>query len=169
VLVTNRHVVVGSDIATPPRRIAVQFTDSDQIWPARLLAASRSEDLAVIKVDNIEGSVPVVHGFNQRADTIAEGAPVALIGFPNGGEGGLSSGSGRSVARPNLGSGVLERISGARLDIEGYGAAGASGSPVFDANGEVIGILFGGSAADGRQTVYAVPAAAGLRLLGSVR
>jgi S1-C subfamily serine protease len=167
-LMTNRHVVIGSDLGRPPRRIAVQFADSDQVWPARLLAVSRSADLAVLKVDNISGAVPVVEGLNERPDTLPEGAPVALIGFPNGGERSSAVGTEGTVARPILGSGVIQGTSAARLDIEGYGAAGASGSPVFDANGEVVGVLFGGTATQSGRMVFAVPAHVAVRFLGSV-
>jgi pSer/pThr/pTyr-binding forkhead associated (FHA) protein len=166
-LITNRHVVLGSDSSRPPRRLAVQFSDSDQVWPARLVAASRDADIAVIKIDNIAGIVPVVQGFNLRPDSLPDGAPVALIGFPNGGEGGTPSGTDHATARPVLGTGAISRSSATRLDVEGYGAAGASGSPVFDADGLVVGVLFGGPVGGG-QVVYAVPAPLAVRLLANI-
>jgi S1-C subfamily serine protease len=167
-LITNRHVVLGSDPSRPPRRVAVQFSDSDQVWPARLVGAFQNADLAVIKVDNIAGSVPVVQGLNLRPDSLAAGAPVVLIGFPHGGDGGTPNGASQ-LARPVVGSGAITRVTASRLELEGYGASGASGSPVFDANGDVVGVLFGGrAAAAGGQTVYAVPAPVAARLLASI-
>jgi hypothetical protein len=80
-LATNRHVVGGR-----PRRIAVQFTGSRQVWRARVVAVSGAWDLALVKVDDVEGAVPTVRGLNLRPDTLAAGAPVALAGFPRGGE-----------------------------------------------------------------------------------
>src|SRR5690606_11852725 len=71
-LITSRHIMVDSEGAIQPRRIAIQFSDSEQVWPARLLAVSDA-DLALVKVDNIVGAVPTVHALNRRPDTLAVG------------------------------------------------------------------------------------------------
>src|SRR5690606_23603170 len=55
-LVTSRHVLTGADGRGRPRRIAVQFSDSDQVFPARLIALADDADLAVIRADSILGS-----------------------------------------------------------------------------------------------------------------
>ena len=54
------------------------------------------------------------------------------------------------------------------VQIDGYGAEGASGSPVFDGNGQVVGVLYGGQEGTGGRIVYAVPARKVLELLRSV-
>ncbi|HEX9108524.1 MAG TPA: serine protease, partial [Longimicrobiales bacterium] len=168
-LVTNRHVVIGDDGARP-RRIAIQFSDSEQVWPARVLALADGDDLAILAVERVLGAIPVVRGLNLRPDTLAAGAPVALIGFPNGGDVPRHLPDGKTIVRPLLGAGVLRRVSAERLELEGYGAQGASGTPILDAGGAVLGVLFGGLHADGTraQVIYAVPASALERLLASV-
>jgi S1-C subfamily serine protease len=169
-LLTNRHVVAGPQGNQRARRIAVQFSDSEQVWPARILAVSQDADLAVIRVENIIGRVPTVRSLNLRPDTIAQGTAVAWIGFPLGGEadGPGSQGTAR-VAKPVLSAGVVSGMSSGRLEVQGYGAEGSSGSPLFDANGQVIGILLGGRAHRGGHTVYGVPASVAAKLLNSVR
>ncbi|HEX6924611.1 MAG TPA: FHA domain-containing protein [Longimicrobiaceae bacterium] len=165
-LLTSRHVMVDAQGVLRPRRIAVQFSDSEQVWPARLLAVSDA-DLALVKVDNILGRVPVVHGLNLRGDTLPPGSPVAMIGFPHGGavaDPDLTVG----YARPLLSAGVIQETSPTRFRVQGYGAVGASGSPVLDANGDVVAIVFGGRAEPDGHSVYAVPAAAAERLLTEV-
>src|SRR5690606_31566560 len=119
-----------------------QFSDSEQVWPARLLAVSDA-DLALVKVDNIVGAVPTVHGLNQRPDTLAVGAPVAMLGYPHGG---AAADPDQTVgyARPLLSAGVVQETSDGQMRVQGYGAVGASGSPILDANGEVVAIVFGG-------------------------
>jgi len=170
-LVTNRHVVIGPDGTQRPRRMGIQFSESEQVWPARLIATADGPDLAVVKVDNIVGAVPTVRGLNLRVDTLAQGSAVALIGFPLGGdEATVLSGGRGNVVHPLLAAGILRQARGEVLEVQGYGAAGASGSPIFDRGGQLAGVLFGGrTEAGGQQVLYAVPAAAVARLLAGVR
>jgi S1-C subfamily serine protease len=160
-LLTNRHVVTGQDGSRRPRRLAVQFADSDQVWPARVVATSRTDDLAVLRVQNILGETPTIQGFNTRPDTIQPGTAVAVIGFPLGAG---DPGSG-SVARTTMTAGILSSMEPDLIRIDGYGVEGTSGSPILDGDGQVIGILFGGSETSGGRTLVAVPATRALVLL----
>lgn len=166
-LVTAGHAVAGEDGRTHARRIGIQFSGSHQVWPARILIIAQDADLALLKIDNVLGDVPTIRSISARPDTIPAGAPVAILGFPLGGDT-TEGGSAPRLPRPLLTAGVLTDRAAARLEVQGYGAAGASGSPIFDANGEVIGVLFGGRHDLGGQTILAVPAVAALRLLESV-
>jgi hypothetical protein len=168
-IVTSGHLIAGADGSRRPRRIAVQFSDSEQYFPARVLAVSPDADLAVIRVDNIIGDVPVIRGLNLRADTLTEGLPVALIGFPLGGETGMPGAANRRTARPLVSAGILTAIAADRIEARGYGAAGASGSPVLDATGHVIGILFGGRDDAEGHTLFGVPASAAAVMLQAVK
>jgi S1-C subfamily serine protease len=163
-LLTARHVVLDAQ-RRPPRRIAIQFAGSTQVWPARLTAASAEADLALVKVDQIVGDVPTVQRLNARTDTLPAGTAVALLGFPLGGR---TARPGRSAAVPLLTAGVITASRPDRLEIQGYGATGASGSPVLDANGEVIAVVFGGAGAPSERSVLAVPARVIDELLRSV-
>jgi S1-C subfamily serine protease len=170
-LLTNRHVLTAGTNEMLARRVGVQFSDSHQVWPARVVAVSNEADLGLVKVDNIEGDVPVVRALNAHADTVGVGAPVALIGFALGGAEAPPPSGVSPIARPLVSAGVIMSVTPDRLELQGYGAAGASGSPVFDATGAVIGVLFGGqrSAASGTTPLLAVPIASVLRLLATVR
>jgi S1-C subfamily serine protease len=163
-MLTARHVVLDAR-QRPGRRLAIQFAGSTQVWPARLLVASADADLAVVKVDQIVGDVPTVQGLNSRADTLAVGTPVALLGFPLGGR---TARPGRTAAVPLLTAGVISDRRADRLELQGYGATGASGSPVLDPRGEVIGVIYGGNADESTRTVLAVPTSLVIELLRSV-
>lgn len=163
-LVTSRHLLESADGA-PARRLAVQFSYSDQVWPARLLVADEELDLAVIKVDGILGTVPTVQGLNLRSDTVPTGAPVQVLGYPLGGDITPSDRPGRTVISPISGAGTVTSVAADRLEVDGYGARGSSGSPIFDGNGEVIAVVFGGREDGGTHYLVAVPAGAAVRML----
>lgn len=150
-LITNRHVVMDEE-GRPALRIGVQFADSRQVWRARVTAVAEDADLAVLKVDDIVGGNPVVHGINPRGDTLAAGAPVALLGFP------LAVGAERP--RPLVTAGVVSSWGVREVRVQGYGAEGASGSPIFDADGRLLGVLYGGTGEGAGRSLLAVPAAA---------
>lgn len=152
-MLTARHLLTGADGTSRPRRIAVRFADSEQTFPARIIALDSVSDLAAIRVQNVLGDVPAIASINARSDTLAPGAPLALIGFPLGG--GLGA---PSRARPLISAGVLVHASRDRLELHGLGAAGASGSPIIDGDGRVVGVLFGGRTEAGVQILSGVSA-----------
>ena len=155
-LLTNRHVILGPGGDRTPVRVAVQFADSRQVWPARVVAASDADDLAVLKVDNIVGGVPTILGFNSRPDTVQAGQGVAVIGFPLGGADPSATEGAGSVARTTLTAGVVSALKQGGLEVNGYGVEGSSGSPIFDGDGELIGVLYGGRVVNGERTLFAV-------------
>jgi hypothetical protein len=53
------------------------------------------------------------------------------------------------------------------LEVQGLGAAGASGSPILDASGTVVGVLYGGRVEHGVQVLSGVPARAAAAFLAS--
>jgi hypothetical protein len=165
-LVTSRHILEDAEGVIRPRRIAVQFSDSEQVWPARVVAVSDA-DLAVVKVDNILGVVPTVHALNMRPDTIPPGSPVAMLGYPHGGAAGDPDHT-VGYARPLLSAGVIQEVSAGQVRVQGYGAVGASGSPILDSNGQVVAVVFGGRAEADGHSVYGVPAPAADRLLATL-
>lgn len=168
VLVTARHVITGARNDRRPRRIGIQFSDSDQVFPAELVTSAGDADVAVLRASNILGGVPTIQGFNVRADTLQSGIPVAYIGFPLGGAP-ETIGTRARVARPIIASGIVATWNRDRLEIQGRGAAGASGSPIFDATGRTVGLVFGGTRTNDAESVFGVPASVIARVLGQVR
>lgn len=157
VVITNRHVVARDDGRTRPRRLAVQFADSDQAFEAEIIAVADQPDvdLAALRV-SLRGSVRTVQQINTRSDTVQVGAPVAIIGFPLGTQLPMPRGRTNFVAAASLTAGIVSRVLPDRLQLQGFGAEGASGSPIFDAGGSVIGVLFGGEQESANRILYAV-------------
>jgi hypothetical protein len=153
-LLTNRHVV-SPEGGGSGGRLAVQFAGSSQVWQATLIQVHRTADLAWARAEGIVGDVPHMDRFNDRADTMAVGSAVALVGFPLGGRPGAETAGSRR--RAVVSAGVLLERRPNELRIQGYGAQGASGSPVVDRDGRVIGLIYG--AESGSSILLAVPIA----------
>ncbi len=157
-LVTNRHNVQASD-GTAATRLAVTFRNTKAVLPAHVVKVSDDPavDLALVQVDR-PGPFPVVAGISPAAAAAPEGAPVVTIGFPLINE--LVTGGGDSdlVARSALDPGTVSRRTPAVLQIDAYATRGSSGSPVFNASGDVVGVVYGGPAEAAGHVVFAVPA-----------
>jgi len=157
-LVTNRHVLVGDDGNRQPRRIAIKFSGSRQWFAGRLVGVADSADVAVVKVE-IRGGTPRVAGFAGEARALARGDPVAIIGYPLGedlpmeriGENGV-------IADPTLTVGTVSKALANVVQVDGFGAPGSSGSPIFDRTGRVAAVLYGGNRESQGKIIYAVPA-----------
>lgn len=151
-LLTNRHVVRAAD-GMEADRFAVQFAGSPQVWRATLLRTHQSADLAWARAEGIVGDVPRLDRVNAQIDTLSPGSPVAVVGFPLGGQPGAASPGARRRAVVSAGL-LLERRPD-ELRIQGYGAEGASGSPVVDRDGRMIGLVYGAESETG--ILLAVP------------
>jgi serine protease Do len=134
VIVTNAHVVAGAT------NISVMMRDG-KVYPARLLGADETNDLAVIKIDARD--LPVVTLGN--SDNLLIGEWAIAIGNPYGFllgnpepsvSAGVISAVGRNLVEPGEGS-------AAYFDMIQTDAAinpGNSGGPLVNADGEVIGV-----------------------------
>jgi S1-C subfamily serine protease/pSer/pThr/pTyr-binding forkhead associated (FHA) protein len=155
-LVTSRHLIVGEDGTRRPRRLAVQFTNSAQVWRARVLGTSGDADLAAVRVQGIAGTVPVIP-LPATIPSLKPGDPVVTIGFPFGNDLPMRSAGEQDLVRTTLMAGTVSKVLPDVLQIDGYGAQGASGSPVFDREGTLIGVLYGGEPGATGRIVYLVP------------
>ncbi len=116
-VLTNRHVVEGA------RSTVVQPLDSPQGIQVTAVLESPSADVAVLSIE--ETAVP---------PPLPPGAPVTLgqsirtVGFPG--------------SRPAFRQGRVDRVEDDRLLLALQVGAGASGSPVLDDDGAVVGQVY---------------------------
>ncbi|MGH7718388.1 MAG: trypsin-like peptidase domain-containing protein [Gemmatimonadaceae bacterium] len=157
-LVTNRHLV-QNETGQRPRRILVIFSDTRSWLPARLVRVSESADLALLQVD-APGPFPAVAGVARHSGSARVGMPVAIIGYPLGVdtpmEGGGSGASG-ITARSTLGAGTVSKTLSTVVQVDAFAGEGSSGSPVFDGDGNIIAVVYGGARESAGRIVYAVP------------
>jgi len=166
-MVTSRHVVTGKDGTGRPLRLAVKFADSYQVYPARYLGAAPDVDVALLRVQ-VPGGVPTVHGINARPDTLAQGDPMAVLGFPLGSDLPMTQlGRDRTVARTSFVAASVSKTLPDVIQLDGYGAEGSSGSPILDGNGEVVGVVYGGLEGSDGRVVLGVPSTHILRLMAA--
>lgn len=169
-MITNRHVVAGEDGTKRPQRIAIKFNGSSDVLRADLLGFAPDVEIAAVRVHMLRGAIPpTIKGFNSRPDTVQQGDPVVAIGFPLGVELPMSGSGSEAVARTTLTAGIVSKALPDLIQVDGYGAQGSSGSPIFDRNGEVIAVLYGGQAGTGGRIVFAAPATYVTRFLRSIK
>jgi 2-alkenal reductase len=126
-LVTNNHVVEGSD------ELSVIFADGTEV-DATLVGTDPVTDIAVVKVD---ADIP---GYVELGDSSAlrPGEKVFAIGSPLG--------TYTNTVTEGIVSGIGRRVSGANAGVDNliqHDAPinpGNSGGPLFDLNGQVVGV-----------------------------
>ncbi len=155
-LVTNKHVLVGVNGDRTPRRIAVKFSGSNQWFPGRYVGVSDAGDIGVLKVD-IRGGTPRVFGMQRNPRSLERGDPVAIIGYPLGLDLPMEGRGLDVVASPTLTVGTVSKVLNAVVQVDGYGAPGSSGSPIFDHDGRVVAVLYGGVQESNGKIILAVP------------
>lgn len=163
-VVTSRHLVVDS-LGTVGHRLGLIFHGTAQNFPALLVHADAESDLALLQLVVRRGT-PVVRGLSEAAEP---GMPVATISFPAALDPLAGDGWRRTGVWVVAHAATVLSAGADRLDLDGYGAAGMSGSPVLNGSGEVVGMIYGGLAGTGGRVVHAVPAARIGDLLRSAR
>jgi S1-C subfamily serine protease len=141
-ILTNSHVITtagesdGGEAVAAADTVYVQFRDGERV-PAQVVGWDVFDDVGVLKVDPADHPVsPVPLG---DSSAVVVGEPVAAIGSPFGQESSLSVGvvsaTERSIDSITSGFNLVDAI-----QTDAPINRGNSGGPMFDAEGEVIGI-----------------------------
>lgn len=155
-LVTNRHVVTDTASGGLAARIGVVFEGTRQNFKADLVRLHPNADLALLRV-SVHRGVPAVVKLADTATATPVGAPAAILGFPMG----LELAGGRDWSQLGVAStltlGTVSRVLPVLLQLDSYGTQGSSGSPIFNKQGRVIGVLYGGERGSNGRIIYSVP------------
>jgi len=136
--VTNRHVVQEEGRGTA-RQVAVVMAETNQILTADVLAVSTTatQDVAILKIRGYRG--PAVRAIDWLGQGAQQGAPAVMLGFPFGTSLAVDQGG---YVHSSLFGGYISQT-GEWIRFSGSTYAGVSGSPVFNAQGQVIAVHFG--------------------------
>jgi pSer/pThr/pTyr-binding forkhead associated (FHA) protein len=156
-IVTNRHVVQKPD-GTRAQRIGVIFDGQQGAWrEARIEYVSEDDELALLRI-TLPGNYPIVNGIAGDVRGVRLGDPIALLGYPLGtGTAGMSGDIDLLKPAASMNIGTVSKVLDENLQLDVFAAPGSSGSPVFDARGLVVGVLFGAARESGGRIVYSVP------------
>jgi serine protease Do len=129
-ILTAAHVVEGED------RLVVEFANDEWV-PAKVVSASASADVALLQCDRVpKGATPAKLGDSDKVDA---GDDIFIVGAPYGLSYTLTVGR-ISARRPDRSrSGIMSSVE--FLQTDATVNPGNSGSPVFNKQEEVIGIV----------------------------
>jgi S1-C subfamily serine protease len=147
-LVTNRHVVQpeehekdsqGKDslVIYQADSVFVVMADHRYMLRSAIVAVSplTQPDLAIVRIANYSG--PVIGKINWDASHVRPGEPGALIGFPAGASLALDQ---TQTVRTSFSAGSFSKVTPELIQFGGFTIEGSSGSPVFNANGEIVAV-----------------------------
>lgn len=164
-LVTNKHNVVDD---AGNIRDTVYVTMADQKFGTQtrvsVVGVSKDADLALVKIPGYAG--PFMSKIDWNGVGAAQGEPAALIGFPGGVGLAFDEDRNSSTIRTTMSAGIFSKVAQDRIQFDGFTVKGSSGSPIFNANGEVVAVHRAGIEGSAGMS-FAVPIARVIPLLPS--
>jgi S1-C subfamily serine protease len=160
-ILTNKHVILG-DGGDGPTRLSMVFEGSSQSHRAELVSTHPDVDMALLRV---RGRIPAVASLRWREPPVVLGDAVAILGYPLGLDLPMGGDWQEVGITATVMTGSVTRVLPSLIQFDSFGVEGSSGSPVFDREGDVVGIVYGGETGRGGRIVYAVPIVYALELL----
>jgi S1-C subfamily serine protease len=161
-VLTNYHVVHGAG------SISVTVAQTGQTYQATVVGTDPTQDVALIQLTGASGLTTI----KPDTDAVTVGAQVTAVGNA-GGTGTLSAATGQitgldaSVTAGSEDGTAPETLNG-MVETNANVLAGDSGGPLYDAQGEVVGIDTAGSTG-GAPDAYAIPIARALSVVQQIQ
>lgn len=132
------RILTAAHVVQAARRVEVEFLDG-QRWTAQVIASAPFADLALLKLTTVPENLAVATLGD--SDRVRPGDPVFAVGAPLGA--GHSLAVGHVSARRNPEK-IFENLTALELfQVDMALFHGNSGGPVFDLEGQVVGIVSG--------------------------
>src|SRR6476619_1264201 len=130
-IVTNNHLIQGLTGTGTVDTVTVTTTDRHE-YPARIIGRDETSDLALLKIDG--HNLPFVNWGDSTKARVGDW--IVAIGNPYGLGGTVTAGIISALHRGITGTGAYDRY----IQTDAAINMGNSGGPMFDLNGNVIGI-----------------------------
>jgi len=133
--VTNRHVAMPE--GRTPDSIHITMADQQTGHRAQLVQAHPpgGPDIALLRIPRYVG--PFIPRADWDGTNARQGEPAALIGFPAGVAAALDV---TRTVRTSMSAGIFSKVTAEQIQFDGFTVGGSSGSPVFNADGEVVAV-----------------------------
>lgn len=135
-MISNKLIVTAAHVVKVPERLIVQFYDG-QTSPAKVVTSYKNADIALIEL-----LIPKINAVTVKfgdSDKMKIGNQVFVVGVPLGVGFSLSSGYISAFKKQTLGKNPFATTEFIQTDAAIN--QGNSGGPMFNLNGEVIGIV----------------------------
>jgi serine protease Do len=130
------HVLTAAHVVQTAEQIVVSFSES-VVVPARVIASSPASDVALLQLERVpDGLVAARLGDSNRLEI---GDPVFVVGHPFGLDYTLTAGVLSARRRPRKTAGTMAL--GEVFQTDAAVNLGNSGGPMFNMQGEVVGIV----------------------------
>lgn len=137
--VTNRHVAMPNG----RRADSVFVAMADQRFMRRMriisVVSQDGPDLALLHMRNYRG--PYMERIDWSGTRASQGESAALIGFPAGVSTALDE---SQTVRTSMSAGIFSKVTRDEIQFDGFTVGGSSGSPIFNADGEVVAVHHSG-------------------------
>jgi S1-C subfamily serine protease len=162
-VLTTKHVVLGID-DLPADALDIVFEGSTRALHLEVVSVHPDVDIALLRT-RARGAVPAVASLQWREPPVAVGDAVATVGYPLGFELPMGGDWEQVGISATASPGSVTRVLPTLIQFDGFGVEGSSGSPVFDRDGSVVGLVYGSQAGGRGRILYSVPIVYALELL----
>lgn len=153
-ILTNNHVVEGAT------KIKVTVVTTGKTYAATVVGTDKIDDVAVLQLTGASGLTPIAQdtdGVNVGDAVTAVGNAMGAGGIPSAAKGTII-GLNRSITTQSEAGVDGERLTG-MIQVDAQVISGDSGGPLYDAQGEVIGMDTAASASPTQSLGFAIPIA----------
>ncbi|HKA02670.1 MAG TPA: trypsin-like peptidase domain-containing protein [Acidimicrobiales bacterium] len=167
-VLTNHHVVDGAT------SISVRVVSTGKTYSATVLGSDATDDIALLQLKDASGLQPAKAG---DSSTVKVGDAITAVGNAGGDGGAPSTVTGvvtdldQAITATDAGGANAERLTGL-IQMNARLQPGDSGGPLYNANGEVIGVNTAASANRRFRTsgaeAYAIPLAKALDIVHQI-
>lgn len=133
IIVTNYHLIDGANLIT----VRGINSDFNKTYRAKVLVSDKNNDLALIQIDDYDFTLLDTIPYTIKTSLAGVGENIFVLGYP------LRATMGDEIKLTN---GIVSSRTGFQGDITSYQISapvqlGSSGGPLFDSQGNLIGII----------------------------